>query len=535
MSGKVAPVRPWRSLGLLALIMVAMAVWTLWPGQSRTPKLGLDLRGGTQVILAPKVAEGTGDITDEQIKQSTEIIRQRVNAFGVAEADVTQQGSGRNAAIVVSVPGVNQQQIAEQISQTALLDFRPVIQEEAGTPTTKSSKPQPKQPIQADSNSKQLQADFAALDCSDPANTQGGVPDNPAQWLVTCSTDGQVKYLLEPAFIKGTNVDSAQAQLAQDGSGGWQVQLKFDGEGSKALAAASSKLSKLPPPTNQFAIVLDGLVQSSPYFQEAILGGEAVISGKFTAEEARALANVLKYGALPLTLELAEVTTVSPTLGNDQLQAGLIAAALGLALVVLYLMVYYRALGLVAVFSLIIAAAMTYMTFVLLSRQVGLALTLAGITGAVVAIGITADSFVVYFERIRDEIREGRSLRAACEVGWSRARNTILAADFVSLLAAVILYFLSVGGVRGFAFVLGLTTLIDVIVAFLFTRPLVTLLARWDWFTSGSPMTGLDPRRLGVESVAGTPVGTKGRKPAKPRAGVAGTAGTAQSTPGGEV
>lgn len=515
MAGNIAPVRPWRSLGLLALILVPMIVWTFWPGTSNTPKLGLDLRGGTQVILTPKVAPGAGEITEEQVKQSAEIIRQRVNAFGVAEADVTTQGTGANAAIVVSVPGVNQQQIAEQISQTALLDFRPVIEEADGTVKPKAGTKQPTQPVQSDANSKELQAQFAALDCTDPANTQGGVPDDPAKWLVTCSTDGKVKYLLEPAFIRGTNVDSAQAQLAQDGTGGWQVQLKFDGDGSKALAEASTKLSKLPPPTNQFAIVLDGLVQSSPYFQEAILGGEAVISGKFTAEEARALANVLKYGALPLTLELAEVTTVSPTLGNDQLQAGLIAGALGLALVVLYLLIYYRALGLVAVFSLVVAAAMTYMTFVLLSRQVGLALTLAGITGAVVAIGITADSFVVYFERIRDEIREGRSLRAACEAGWSRARNTILAADFVSILAAVILYFLSVGGVRGFAFVLGLTTLIDVIVAFLFTRPLVALLARWSWFTSGKPLTGLDPTRLGVESLTGPAVTTRGRKPAK--------------------
>ena len=261
----------------------------------------------------------------------------------------------------------------------------------------------------------------------------------------------------------------------------------------------SNKLVWLQSPKNQFGIVLDGLVVSSPYFQSAINDGRAQISGSFTPDDAKALAQVLKFGALPLTLQIASVETVTPTLGADYLQVGLLAGAIGLGLVILYLMAYYRALGLVAVASLIIAAVITYFVFVVLSRTVGLALTLAGVAGAIVAIGITADSFVVYFERIRDEIREGRSLRAACDLGWSRARNTILAADFVSLLAAVTLYYLSVGAVRGFAFVLGLTTLIDVMVAFLFTRPTVTLLARNKWFTSGHPLTGLDPRRLGLK------------------------------------
>ena len=213
-------------------------------------------------------------------------------------------------------------------------------------------------------------------------------------------------------------------------------------------------------------------------FQQAILGGQAQITGKFTVTEARDLANILKYGALPITLDVAEVTTVSPTLGSDQLKAGLIAGALGLALVGVYLMIYYRALGFVAVISLVLAAVITYAMFVVLGRTIGLALTLAGVAGAIVAIGITADSFVVYFERLRDEVREGRTLRAAADSGWIRARHTILAADFVSLLAAVILYFISVGNVRGFAFVLGVTTLIDVLVAFMFTRPLVSYLSR---------------------------------------------------------
>lgn len=544
--------KPWRALLVLFLLTVGLAVWALWPGTTHTPKLGLDLQGGTQVILVPKQAEGTADITDEQLQQTVEIIRQRVNGFGVAEADVAVQGSGNNAAIIVSVPGVNERQLAEQLSQTALLDFRPVsnvvqagkvdtssaTQQGKGKAKAKKSKnsasgqasfektkptpaatstpvpgatPSPSAPAgnglvpPVEGTSEQdpaLQNALINLDCTDAASRQGGKPDNPEKWIVTCDRDGQGKYLLEPAFIKGTSITNATAELAQGGAG-WVVNLEFDGEGTDALSKISNKLVPLPAPKNQFGIVLDGLVVSAPYFQQPINDGRAQISGNFTAQEAKDLAQVLKFGALPLTLNIASVETVTPTLGADYLKVGLLAGAIGLGLVVLYLLFYYRALGMVAVLSLVIAAVLTYLVFVILSRQVGLALTLAGVAGAIVAIGITADSFVVYFERIRDEIREGRSLRAACDAGWDRARGTILAADFVSLLAAAVLYFLSVGAVRGFAFVLGLTTLLDIAVAFLFTRPMVSVLARSKWFTSGHPMTGLDPRRLGLESIPG--------------------------------
>jgi len=546
---------PWRPLLVLLVIIIGLAVWTFWPGTQGTPRLGLDLQGGTQVILVPKQAEGSAPITSDQLQQTVEIIRQRVNGFGVAEADVAIQGSGGDAALVVSVPGVNQREIAEQLSQTALLDFRPVSTvvepgvidpntlQPADTTQTKKNKKK-----NANKNSATGQATLAAttpspsaspspspspsatdqpadtgllppvegenqsdpaledallnLDCTSEASRQGGKPDNPDKWIVTCDREGTAKFLLEPAFIKGTSITNATAELAQGGAG-WVVNLEFDGEGADALSQISNRLVSLPSPQNQFGIVLDGLVVSSPYFQQPINDGRAQISGNFTPEEAKNLAQVLKFGALPLTLNIASVETVTPTLGSDYLKVGLIAGALGLGLVILYLMFYYRALGLVAVVSLILAAIITYLVFVILGRQLGLALTLAGVAGAIVAIGITADSFVVYFERIRDEIREGRSLRAACDAGWERARGTILAADFVSLLAALVLYFLSVGAVRGFAFVLGLTTLIDVMVAFLFTRPMVSLLARNRWFTSGHPLTGIDPRRLGVDHIAG--------------------------------
>jgi preprotein translocase subunit SecD len=254
----------------------------------------------------------------------------------------------------------------------------------------------------------------------------------------------------------------------------------------------------LPEPTNQVAIVLDGLVVSSPRITEAIPSGNAQITGSFTQLEAQDLANVLKYGALPLAFDRGEVQQISPTLGADQLNAGLLAGALGLGLVFLYSLLYYRGLGLVTVGSLTVAASLIYLLFLLLGKWIGFTLTLAGIAGAIVAIGVTADSFIIYFERIRDEVREGRSLRTAVETGWTRARRTILVADFVSIIAAVILYFFAVGGVRGFAFTLGLTTLIDLVVVFVFTKPLVSILSHLSFFSSGSSMSGFSSKSLGT-------------------------------------
>jgi preprotein translocase subunit SecD len=272
--------------------------------------------------------------------------------------------------------------------------------------------------------------------------------------------------------------------------------------GATKLSEASIALSKLPSPQNRFGIVLDGLVVSAPFFSEPILGGKAQIEGSFKADEAKQLSQVLRYGALPVTLTIAESTSISPTLGQDQLSAGILAGLIGLGLVVIYLMLYYRALGTVAVLSLVVAAGFTWLLIVSLGRTIGFTLTLAGIAGAIVAIGITADSFVVYFERIRDEIRDGKTIRVATELAWVRARRTLLAADFVSLLAAIVLYALSVGSVRGFAFTLGLTTLIDVLVAFWFTHPLVTYFGRTKWAESGGRLTGVSRKRL----TAGSPI-----------------------------
>jgi preprotein translocase subunit SecD len=536
------------------IVVIALTAWTFWPGQKNTPQLGLDLQGGTQVTLLPQAAPGSdGSISQEQLDQAVAIIRQRVDGLGVAEAEVTVQGSGDNAAIVVSVPGsVPQDRLVELVGRTAQLAFRAVeaitdpvgIDPEAPvdeptesespavsptptdatpsptptdataspTPTDATASPtptpeptpspsatveQPETPVQAAENDEEFQTRALRLDCTLPENRSGGTPDDQDLWLATCDREGFGKYLLQPAFIKGTQVTDAQAQLDPQ-TNRWSVSLEFDDEGARQLAEISADIYDNPPPQNQFAIVLDAIVYSAPEFLEPIGGGQAQITGDFTVDEASDLANVLKFGSLPISLEVGQVTTITPTVGADYLRAGLLAGALGLLLVALYLTGYYRALGLVAVASLGLAALISYNMFVLFGRQLGFTLTLAGIAGAIVAIGITADSFIVYFERIRDEVRDGRTLRVACEAGWIRARRTLLAADFVSLLGAVVLYVLSIGSVRGFAFALGLTTVVDVIVAFLFTRPVVAILAGTKWFQSGSKWTGVAPDRLGI-------------------------------------
>jgi len=250
---------------------------------------------------------------------------------------------------------------------------------------------------------------------------------------------------------------------------------------------------------NQFAIVLDKQVISAPTTQAAITNGQASITGNFTIESARALANQLKFGALPMSFTLQTQDDISPTLGSEQLKLGLLAGLIGMLLVIVYSLLQYRLLGLVTVASLVIAAILTYGVLTFLGWAYNFRLTMAGVTGVIVAIGVTADSFIVYFERIRDEVREGRPLVAAVEAGWARARRTILAADAVNFLAAAVLYFLAASNVRGFAFTLGVTTLIDLGVVFLFTHPVVAMLAHTKFFGGGHKWSGLDPERLGAK------------------------------------
>lgn len=527
------------------MVLIAVLYGVMFLQGTMSPKLGLDLSGGTTVTLTPVTLKGQRP-SDQNIDEAVNIIRQRVNAFGVSEAQVTKQSEN----IIVAVPGQGQRQVVQQVGQTAQLRFRQVLlYQPAGLssqlpqqPAQKSSQhskeskkgqksssqdsagkgralshallaqpsPKPKAPAPPQQGGlagqdtsgihKQVLKKFRKLDCRHPDKTRTSLkPQN--EQVVACDRQGGAKYVLSKSKIPGTMVDNAQAGLPQNGqTGGWQVNLSFNGEGADRFAALTQKVVNLPPPRNQVAIVLDGVVASAPRIISAISGGQAQITGDFTQQQAQDLANVLRYGALPLKFNKSAIQSVSPTLGKDQLRGGLLAGAVGLLLVLLYSLLYYRGLGLVSGLSLACAGLITYAAICLLGMAMNFRLSLAGIAGIIVAIGITADSFVVFFERLRDEIREGRSARSAVERGWQRARRTIVTADVVSFLAALVLWILAVGEVKGFAFTLGLTTIIDVFVVFALTKPLVTLLARTRFFGGGHALSGLNPSRLGART-----------------------------------
>jgi len=515
---------PARILLTLAVITVAVfgAIFagTKLSDATWTPKLALDLEGGTQLILAP-VAQDESRVTSETIAQAIEVIRQRVDSSGVAEAEISSQG-GSN--IVVALPGRPSEETLDLVRTSAQMEFRPVLTYGAATPTaTPSASPtdgatdaaaEPSdEPTKASPDSASdaeyyitpaVQAEYDALDCTDPANLTGGKQVAADAAMVTCDPDGTVKYILGPVEVEGSHIANASSGLRVSQSGAvtneWAVNLEFDRTGTRQFADVTERLQGLSSPQNQFAIVLDGLVISAPSLDPGVVisDGKAEISGSFTRDSATALANQLKFGALPLSFEVQSEEQISATLGSEQLEKGLIAGLIGLILVVIYSLFQYRALGLVTVASLVIAAVLTYGVITLLSWTQGYRLSLPGVAGLIVAIGITADSFIVYFERIRDELREGRTLVAAVDRAWERARRTILASDAVNFLAAVVLYFLAVGSVRGFAFTLGLTTLLDLLIVFTFTHPVMKLIARTRFFGSGHPLSGLDPRRLGA-------------------------------------
>jgi len=488
-----------RALRTISIVLLSVLAFTgvAFILGATSFKLGLDLQGGTSVTLQPRIEAGqAGKVTSESIDQAVAIIRQRVNSLGVAESEVSAQGTGVNRQIIISVPGETGRRIVDLVGQTAELRFRPVLAEGAANATT----------VSADAANTtlpagvtpELNAQFAALDCTKPENRQGGGGDNEAVAIISCDRGGIAKYILAPAEVLGRQVTKASSLIDPQGTSGWYVTLDFNGEGSSKFGAMTTRVTTLPPPQNQAAIVLDGLVYSAPRINEPINNGTAQITGNFSQIEAQDLSNVLKYGALPLAFDRGEVQQISPSLGAEQLRGGLIAGALGLLLVIVYSVLYYRGLGIVSVGSLLLASVIALLSFLLLGELIGFTLTLAGIAGAIVAIGITADSFIVYFERIRDEVREGKSLKSAVETGWTRARRTVIVADAVSMIAALTLYFFAVGGVRGFAFTLGLTTLIDLIVVFFFTKPLVTVLAKFPFFNEGHALSGFSGKSLGI-------------------------------------
>ncbi|WP_312854788.1 protein translocase subunit SecD [Agromyces agglutinans] len=519
-SSRPAPVRKaWRSLSWLGVIIVGLfainAAGVIWGGGSWTPKLALDLEGGTQIILEPQLEDGAS-VTQEQLDQAVSIIRQRVDASGVAEAEINTEGDN----LVVRIPGELDEQTRARIQSSAKLELRPVLL--TGAPSTAaadpSAAPEPTEPAEELSSTPTveptdgsdlnwvtpaLQAEYDDFDCSqmDSAETNVAPADEP---LVTCDLTRSVKYLLGPVEVSGENITDASAGLVQTSSGAstgqWAVNIVFDAEGTEDFAAVSTRLFGLKdqPPRDQFAFVLDGGVLSAPSMNGIITDGKPQITGQFGQADSQALADQLKFGALPISFTVQSSDTISPTLGSAQLQAGLVAGLIGLILVVIYTLFQYRALGSVTIASLVIAAIITYLVITILSWREGLRLSLAGIAGLIVAIGFTADSFIVYFERVRDELRDGRPLVGAVEAGWKRAFRTVLASKGVNLLAAIVLFVLAVGSVKGFAFTLGVTTVIDVIVVILFTHPMLQLLAQTRFFSSGNPWSGLDPNALGA-------------------------------------
>ncbi|MDO5671962.1 MAG: protein translocase subunit SecD [Actinomycetaceae bacterium] len=559
--------RPLRTLITFVIVLFALvgtlAGGSIFSNASLTPKLALDLEGGTQIILTPvKTEDSKKEITDQDINQAIEIIRQRVDASGVAEAEINKQG-GQN--IVVSLPGEPNPQTLELVRSSAVLRFRPVLVAGAPDPMnqangpaeggasanaaqavlaalTAAGKPAGEMPaldkdkqisieeaakLTADLNhdgqldatlpppetdhsdyawvNEQLLNDFYLLDCTNVANREGGSHDEPGKPIVSCEKDGTSKYILGPMDLPGTHITNAASAMGtnQQGhsTGKWIVNLSFDNEGKTIFGKVSQKMfdfDKTDPTRNRFAVVLDGLVVSAPGINEPILDGSAQISGNFTSESAATLANQLQFGSLPLNFEPQSEQQISATLGSEHLSIGVKAAIVGLILVLIYLLWQYHALSIVSALSLILAGVFTYLVITILSWTMGYRLSLAGVVGLIIAVGTTMDSFVVYFERIRDEVRDGRPLVAAVETGWTRAKRTIVVSDMVNMVAAVVLYFLAVGNVKGFAFTLGLTTLMDLVIIFLFTHPMMTLLVKFRYFGEGRKFSGLDPVHLGA-------------------------------------
>lgn len=561
-------------LPLVFILVVAFGGLGLTLAAGNSPELGLDLQGGVSVVLAP-----TGDATGEQLDQSLEIIRSRVDALGVAEPDITRQGD----AIVVQLPGArNRDRALELVGQTAELRFRPVLQqvpvdpdeldeaiaaaEEAapddpeddaaegdapgsGDDTTAEADQTTTTTADADADADEgavglVEGESAAAPPQEPTTTtpttgapaddttgttapageapapegpageapppeppagETGVPEltarsqDVAEAMVTLpGADGESVYVLGPTLATGSIVKTASAELpgtewivALEMRGGADGIDKFNEIAAQCFNAADPQVC----PTGRLAIVLDSVVQSAPSINEPSYSADEIsISGggenAFTEREAKDLALVLRYGSLPVELERQSVQTVSASLGDDSLRAGIIAGIVGLVLVALYMLLYYRALGLVVILGVAVWGALLYTIISYLGETQGLALTLAGVTGIIVSIGVTVDSYVVYFERLKDEVRAGRTLRTSTDRAFRRAFRTTLAANFTAFLGAVVLWWLTVGSVRGFAFFLGLSTLLDVVVAWFFTGPLVTLLSRNRVFTD-MPVLGV--------------------------------------------
>ncbi|MFP7697326.1 protein translocase subunit SecD [Trueperella sp. LYQ143] len=532
-----------RRLVVLIVLMIALGaslvVGTVTTHTSRfAPDLALDLEGGTQIILTPITTDGS-EVTNQDIREAINVIRQRVDATGVAEAEITAQG-GSN--IIVSLPGHPSQETLDLVRTSAVLRMRAVLtlmdphplsaeaavkqlgEKAAGvnpatvTPEqldqlirqladTNGNGQIDKKPAQTPANASDMnwvteESLYQAykLDCTVPTARSTAELDVADQPFVGCNIDNNMKFILGPAELQGSNLTQATSapDVNQQGvaTGGWAVHLSFDDEGAKIFSDVTTRLSKLTQPQNSFAMVLDGRVISYARVSSTIAGGNAQITGSFTAEQAANLANQLKFGSLPLNFEVQSEEQISATLGSEQLNSGLIAGLVGLALIIVYMIWQYHALGVVAIGSILLSTGLSYLVLCLLSWQMGYRLSMAGVLGIIISIGVTADSFIVYFERIRDEIRDRRSIPSAIQHGWDRAKRTIIISDFVNLVASAVLYLLTVGSVRGFAFTLGITTVLDLVVVMMFTYPVMTFLAKTQYFGQGKRGSGMDAKAL---------------------------------------
>jgi preprotein translocase subunit SecD len=477
--------------GTIVVVVLALGA-TLISGNE--PVLGLDLQGGVSVVLQPVGKT----VKSASIDQAVDIIRNRVDSLGVAEPDISRQGDN----IVVDLPGVKDRAKAQRIvGRTAELRFRPVLAAlppEAKKPkasstttttpgssttapgsTTSSTTTTTTAPV----NDAAAQAAIASCD----VNQLAALPTIPTTQLANDKRDacvvlpfhsgqGNGRLYLGPTKLTGNDVDSAASNFQSADGYGVDMTLKDSGL-TKFNALAASSFGKNPP-EDEVAIVLDGEVYSNPRFNTSSFSGPVRISGSFGSTEASDLAKLINYGALPVQLKQLTSENVSPSLGSDQLDAGIAAGIIGLVLVALYMLVYYRMLGGVVILGLLVSAALTYSLISYLGQSVGLTLTLAGVTGLIVSVGITVDSYVVYFERLKDEVRTGRTVRSSVDRGFTRSFRTIVAADLVSLIGAGALYFLAIGSVRGFAFFLGVSTILDLLVSYFFMHPLVSIMAR---------------------------------------------------------
>ena len=532
---------------LIFIVLTAVVGLGAVFGTGTTPQLGLDLQGGVSVVLQP-----TKEASDEALSETIEIIRSRVDALGVAEPDIARQGD----SVVVQLPGVkNQQRAIELVGDTAELRFRPVLTAAtpeqldqigqltsttttapgettttaAGATTTTAADATSSTvagqsaigaatPYQDPSTTTTVPTTTTAADGSTTTSTtvptdlitgfevtprEDDLADQPV--VLEYKEDGEVIETMQlgPSAATGRIVETASAEL--DAAGTWSISLVIRGGDSidSFNAIALECFSRTATcPSGRLAIVLDSEVVSAPAIQQASFDREEIqITGDFTQGEAKDLALVLRYGSLPVTLEPQTVQTVSPTLGSDSLRAGLIAGLVGLLLVVIYMIFYYRSLGVVVLFGLLVWSALNFTIICWLGQSRGLALSLAGVTGLVVSVGVTVDSYVVFFERLKDDVRLGRSLRISTERSWKRAFRTIIAANVASLIGAVLLYVLTVGPVRGFAFFLALATALDLVVAWFFIRPVVAWMGRSRFFV-GDSWWGL-PSGLGTSPARG--------------------------------